>query len=84
MFLKCANTLQINRSTVAAYLDADKLLYNKWIISSISLSKEELSTWVIPTRIWEIVTGELLGDGYLNYDPIFFFKKKKMGSTDKC
>lgn len=67
---ECANALEINRSTVAAYLDADKLLYNKWIISSISLSNKELSKWVIPTRIWEIVTGELLGDGYLNYDPI--------------
>jgi hypothetical protein len=43
MFLKCANILQINRSTVAAYLDADKLFDNKWVFSSISLSKEELS-----------------------------------------
>ena len=67
---QCANILQINRSTVAAYLDADKLFDNKWIFSSTSLSKEVLSQWVIPTGIWEIVTGELLGDGYLNYDPI--------------
>jgi len=69
MFLNCANTLQINRSTVAAYLDADRLFDNKWLISSISLSKEELSKWVFPSRIWEIVTGELLGDGHLSYDP---------------
>lgn len=67
---ECANILQINRSTVAAYLDGDKLFDNKWVFSSISLSKEDLSKWVIPTRIWEIITGELLGDGYLNYDPI--------------
>ena len=67
---ECANILQINRSTVAAYLDADKLFDKKWLFSSISLSKQELSKWVIPSRIWEIVTGELLGDGYLNYDPI--------------
>ena len=40
---ECANILQINRSTVAAYLDADKLFDHKWIFSSISLSKEELS-----------------------------------------
>jgi hypothetical protein len=40
---ECANILQINRSTVAAYLDADKLFDDKWIFSSISLSKEELS-----------------------------------------
>ena len=45
---ECANILQINRSTVAAYLDADKLFdwSHKWIFSSISLSKEELSKWV--------------------------------------
>lgn len=67
---ECANVLHINRSTVAAYLDASKLLDYKWIISSTSLSQEELSKWVTPARIWEIVTGELLGDGFLNYDPI--------------
>lgn len=62
--------MQINRSTVAAYLDADKLFDNKWIFSSISLSKQELCKWVITTRIWEIVNWELLGDGHLNYDTI--------------
>lgn len=67
---ECANILQINRSTVAAYLNADKLFDNKWVFSSVTFSKEELSKWVIPTKIWQIVTGELLGDGYLNYDPI--------------
>lgn len=74
---ECANILQINRSTVATYLDADKLFHNKWIFSSISLSKQELvhwlrhsKKWVIPIRTWEIVTGELLGDGHLSYDPI--------------
>jgi hypothetical protein len=38
MFLKCANILQINRSTVAAYLNADKLFDNKWVFSSVTFS----------------------------------------------
>jgi hypothetical protein len=25
---------------------------------------------VIPSKVWEIVTGELLGDGHLKYDPL--------------
>jgi hypothetical protein len=33
---ECANILQINRSTVAAYLDADKLFDNKWVFSSVT------------------------------------------------
>ena len=67
---ECANILQINRSTIAAYLDADMLFDNKWIFSFISLSKQELSKWIIPTIIWEIIIRELLEDGHLNYDPI--------------
>lgn len=67
---ECANILKIHRSTVAAYIDNDKLLNNRWIFSSISLSKEELLKWTIPNKIWEIVTGELLGDGHLSYNPL--------------
>ncbi len=67
---ECANILQISRNTVTAYLDKGKLFNNKWIFSSTTLSKEELSKWVVPSEIWEILTGELLGDGYINYDPL--------------
>lgn len=68
--LECAHVLQINRSTVAAYLDTGKLYDNKWIFSSTLLSKDVLSKWVVPSKVWEIVTGELLGDGHLKYDPV--------------
>ena len=40
---ECANVLQISRSTVATYLDAEKLFSNKWIFSSIVLNEQELS-----------------------------------------
>lgn len=65
----CANKLDINRATVRSYLDAHKLYDNKWLFSSTSLTGEELSKWVIPDSVWEIVTGEMLGDGYIKYDP---------------
>ena len=64
---ECANILHINRSTVASYLDSDKLYDNKWIFSSTVLSKEELSKWSIPSKIMDIIIGELLGDGHINY-----------------
>lgn len=65
----CANKLDINRATVRSYLDAHKLYDNKWLFSSTSLTEEELSKWVIPDSVWEIITGEMLGDGYIKYDP---------------
>lgn len=67
---ECAKILAISRSTVLAYLDKGKLLNNKFIFSSTVLSKDELSRWVIPSKVWEIITGELLGDGHIKYDPL--------------
>jgi LAGLIDADG DNA endonuclease family/Proton-conducting membrane transporter len=64
---ECASILHINRSTVASYLDSNKLFNNKWIFSSTALSKEELSKWLISSKIMDIITGELLGDGHINY-----------------
>ncbi len=66
---ECANVLHINRSTVATYLDSDKLFKNKWIFSSVIISKERLSKWIIPSKVMEILIGELLGDGYIRYNP---------------
>ena len=64
---ECANILHINRSTVASYLDSDKLYDNKWIFSSTILAKEKLFKWLIPSKIMDIIIGELLGDGHINY-----------------
>ena len=60
----------VNRATVGSYLDADKLYDKKWLFSSTSLIEEELCKWVIPDSVWEIVTGQMLGDGYIKYDPL--------------
>jgi len=73
---QCALTLQISRNTIRAYLDKDKLFDNKWIFSSFPLNKKELSKWSIPEKVWDIITGELLGDGHIRYNPIKFPGRK--------
>lgn len=67
---ECAEILKTTRKSVTVYLDSNKIFNNKWIISSIELSKEQLSKFLIPLTLWEVVTGELLGDGHISYDPI--------------
>ena len=47
--MACANFLKISRSSVALYLDSYKIFNNKWIFSSIELSKEQLSKFLIPS-----------------------------------
>jgi LAGLIDADG DNA endonuclease family/Proton-conducting membrane transporter/NUMOD1 domain len=66
---ECAKILCISRSTVAAYLNKNKLFNSKWIFNSSILSKEELSKWLIPVKVMEIITGELLGDAHIRYNP---------------
>lgn len=66
----CANVLKTTRNTVTLYLDSKKIFNNKWVFSSIELSKEQLSKYLIPSRVWEVITGELLGDGHISYDPV--------------
>lgn len=67
---ECANVLNTTRGTVTSYLDSGKILKNKWILSSKVLSKENLLNFLTPKTVWEVVTGELLGDGHISYDPI--------------
>lgn len=70
---ECASTLKTTRSTVASYLDSGKIFKHKWVFSSIKLSRahaEKLFKFLIPTTVWEVITGELLGDGHISYDPI--------------
>lgn len=66
----CASVLKTTRNSVRLYLDSNKILNNKWIISSFELSNEQLSKFLIPSTVWEVITGELLGDGYISYDPV--------------
>jgi group I intron endonuclease len=66
---ECANYLNISRNTVTKYLDSNKILKNKWVISTTELSLENLSKFLIPSTVLEVIKGELLGDGHLSYDP---------------
>ena len=67
---ECAKVLKTTRNSVTLYLNSNKILNNKWIFSSIELSKDQLSKFLIPSTVWEVITGELLGDGYISYNPI--------------
>ena len=67
---ECANILKTTRSTVKSYLDSEKIFKDKLILSSIELSKEQLLKFLIPNTVWEVITGELLGDGHISCDPI--------------
>ena len=67
---ECAKVLKTTRNSITLYLDSNKIFNNKWIFSSIELSKEQLSKFSIPSTVWEVITGELLGDGYISYNPI--------------
>nr|YP_005351214.1 orf627 [Peltigera membranacea]AEK48329.1 orf627 [Peltigera membranacea] len=66
---ECENSLGIARSTVVKYLDSDKILKNKWVFITTELSLEKLSNFVIPSAVVEVITGELLGDGHISYNP---------------
>ena len=47
----CAKAINITRGTLTLYLDSDKVLHNKWIISSRELSKELLSKYLITSEV---------------------------------
>ena len=53
-----------------SYLDSGKVLKNKLIFSSIEITKQEFLKFLIPKTVWEVITGELLGDGHISYDPV--------------
>jgi hypothetical protein len=47
---ECAEILKTTRKSVTLYLDSNKIFNNKWIFSSIELSKEQKSKF-----LWEMV-----------------------------
>lgn len=67
---QCAVALGIDRKTVANRLDTGIPYKNCWLFSNICLTELELRKWIIPKTVSEIITGELLGDGGINYDPV--------------
>lgn len=48
---ECAEILKTTRKSVTLYLDSNKIFNNKWIFSSIELSKEQLSKFLIPLTV---------------------------------
>lgn len=67
---EAAKILHIHRATISKYLDSNFVYNGKYVFSTTLLDKEFLSRFIIPKKVWEVITGELLGDGHLRYDPI--------------
>lgn len=68
---ECATYLKISRTTVTKYLDSNKLLKDKFVFKSFPLNSENLLKLQASKKIpWEVITGELLGDGHIRYDPL--------------
>lgn len=68
--VECASLLKISRNTVTTHLNTNISYKNKWIFSFKDLTVQELSQFVVPLKVWQILTGELLGDAYIRYDPL--------------
>lgn len=67
--MECSKQLKISRSTISKYLNTYTLYLNKYNFSSTPLNHAFLISLFIPLKTWEIVTGELLGDGHIRYNP---------------
>lgn len=67
---EAAKFLNISRTAISKYLDSNKPYNYKFIFSTKPLDKVFLHKLVISEKVWEVITGELLGDGHINYHPI--------------
>ena len=67
---EAARILHIHRATIPKYLDSNLVYNGKYVFSTSLLDKEFLSKFIISKKVWEVITGELLGDGHIRYDPI--------------
>lgn len=66
---ECSQDLNVSRTTINKYLDTNTVYLNKYVFSSTPLNHALLDSLFIPLKTWEIVTGELLGDGHIRYNP---------------
>lgn len=66
--LECSNNLKITRGSILKYIETGEIFKYKYLFSYHELDKKEIlkrSIYKEDTKIWEIITGELLGDGHI-------------------
>lgn len=51
-------------------MDSNLVYIGKYVFSTFLLDEHSLSKLIISKQVWEVVTGELLGDGHISYDPL--------------
>lgn len=64
--LECSLYLKINRTTISKYINNNNIYKYKYIFSDKELNNEYLINKSINPKVWEVVTGELLGDGHIS------------------
>lgn len=65
---ECSKTLRITRGTISKYIKSGEIFKHKYIFSNIKLDKNDLLNKSINPKIWDIVTGEMLGDGHIKLE----------------
>ena len=68
--LSCAKDINVNRGTIGKYINTGAVYKYKYVFSSYPILSEELVKISIPFKTWEVITGELLGDGHISYNLI--------------
>lgn len=66
--LECSKYLNINRGSILKYINTGNIFKYRYIFSHNELDKDDLlkkSIFKDSPNIWEIITGELLGDGHI-------------------
>lgn len=62
---EAAKIVHIHRATISKYLDSNLVYNSKYVFSTSILDREFLSRFIISPKVWQAVTGELLGDGHI-------------------
>ena len=63
---ECSNELKFTRGTIRKYLDSNKIYKQQYLFSSKLLTNKELSIYnKYDNNLFNIITGEMLGDGHI-------------------
>ena len=63
---ECSRDLGVNRGSILKYINSGEIFKYKYLFSYKELTKEELLSYkIISNKTLEVITGELLGDGYI-------------------
>lgn len=68
--LECSKYFSMNRTTITKYINNNELFKYKYIFSDKKLDINIIINKRIDQNVWDIVTGEMLGDGHIRKENI--------------